>query len=239
MDKKDILWLGKDLRFISGIYNYCDRWCERCPFTSRCLTYDMTEKIEGDLSGKENDNKIFWNEIQVLFEQACEMIIEMAENQGIDLDVRDFRSLYDEREDQFKTAKNNFLSQWAHEYTKKVNELFNEESTLSSQKSEAIEVIRWYQYFISAKIVRALAGEGVIDQDICDAVQKDADGSAKIALIGIDRSIGAWGMIQGSFPDRNEKIMGILLFLDRLRRKTEQQFPSARAFKRPGFDALN
>lgn len=22
--------------FILGIYNYCDRWCESCAFTSRC-----------------------------------------------------------------------------------------------------------------------------------------------------------------------------------------------------------
>ena len=25
-----------DPRLISGIYNYCDRWCERCAFVERC-----------------------------------------------------------------------------------------------------------------------------------------------------------------------------------------------------------
>jgi hypothetical protein len=25
--------------FIPGVYNYCDRWCERCPFTGRCRVF--------------------------------------------------------------------------------------------------------------------------------------------------------------------------------------------------------
>src|SRR5262245_58416083 len=43
MRSKDFLDLAKDPNFISGIYNYCDRWCERCAFTSRCFLY-ATEK---------------------------------------------------------------------------------------------------------------------------------------------------------------------------------------------------
>ena len=27
-----------------GIYNSCDRWCEKCPFTSRCLNYKIYEE---------------------------------------------------------------------------------------------------------------------------------------------------------------------------------------------------
>ena len=26
-------------RFITGIYNYCDYWCERCHFTRQCRNY--------------------------------------------------------------------------------------------------------------------------------------------------------------------------------------------------------
>lgn len=32
-----------DPRFIPGIYNYCDRWCERCPLSNRCLTYAINK----------------------------------------------------------------------------------------------------------------------------------------------------------------------------------------------------
>jgi hypothetical protein len=40
MDKNDFLKLAADPKYIPGICNYCDRWCERCPFTSRCLEDD-------------------------------------------------------------------------------------------------------------------------------------------------------------------------------------------------------
>ena len=30
---------------IPGIYNYCDRWCERCKFTSQCLLFTNESKI--------------------------------------------------------------------------------------------------------------------------------------------------------------------------------------------------
>lgn len=71
-----------------------------------------------------------------------------------------------------------------------------------------------------------------------DAIQTDSNGSAKVALIGIDRSIGAWGEMRNYLPDKDDRILTILLHLDRLRRKVEQFFPEAREFVRPGFDEL-
>lgn len=35
--KDRTLKLVKEGNFIEGIYNYCDRWCEKCSFTARCL----------------------------------------------------------------------------------------------------------------------------------------------------------------------------------------------------------
>lgn len=31
--------------YIPGIFNYCDRWCERCAFTLRCRTYAMESSM--------------------------------------------------------------------------------------------------------------------------------------------------------------------------------------------------
>ena len=65
---------------------------------------------------------------------------------------------------------------------------------------------------------------------------KDSDGSAKVALIGIDRSMAAWRMMQLSLPDRVESIVPLILQLERLRLRVEKSFPQARDFIRPGFD---
>jgi hypothetical protein len=48
MDRHGLLKLASDPKFIPGIYNYCDRWCERCRFTSRCLIeIDRSIKDQG------------------------------------------------------------------------------------------------------------------------------------------------------------------------------------------------
>lgn len=32
--------------FISGIYNYCDRWCENCSYTDKCFLYRQEAEME-------------------------------------------------------------------------------------------------------------------------------------------------------------------------------------------------
>ena len=65
---------------------------------------------------------------------------------------------------------------------------------------------------------------------------EDANGSAKVALIGLDRSITAWAYILKIIPDEQDSLLPILALLSKIRRKTEEIFPNARDFKRPGFD---
>ena len=47
MRRRTLTELANNPDLISGIYNYCDRWCERCPLTSRCLVY-ATEQEDDD-----------------------------------------------------------------------------------------------------------------------------------------------------------------------------------------------
>src|SRR3954452_3306930 len=50
---------GGDRRLIPGIYNYCHRRCERCPFTDRCLTFrHMRDHLrrESPVGGVGNDD---------------------------------------------------------------------------------------------------------------------------------------------------------------------------------------
>src|SRR2546425_6667801 len=91
MDKNDPFDLAENPAFISGIYNYCDRWCERCSFTSRCLLY-ATEQADPDLDDPEvRDirNEKFWRKLQEIFTSTARMIAEHAAEAGIDLDAGD------------------------------------------------------------------------------------------------------------------------------------------------------
>jgi ABC-type sulfate transport system substrate-binding protein len=110
----------------------------------------------------------------------------------------------------------------------------------ATEIKDSVEVIRWYQHQLYVKLVRALSQEEPVDIKAEDNIlQKDSDGFALVALIAIDRSIGAWGKLQEYFPEKTDSILDILLHLDRLRRMTEKTLPDARNFKRPGFDDVN
>src|SRR5262249_39585301 len=99
--------------------------------------------------------------------------------------------------------------------------------------SDAVEIIRWYQFQIHVKLARALSG---IKDEEMPGFPSDSDGSAKVALIGLDRSLAAWARLRQHFPDKADELLDILVQLERIRRRTEARFPKARDFKRPGFD---
>ncbi|MDZ7292302.1 MAG: hypothetical protein ONB44_21125 [candidate division KSB1 bacterium] len=255
--------LAEDPRFISGIYNYCDRWCERCPFTSRCLVYAQEEQDQNDPAAHDITNEAFWKKLGDIFEQTKEMLYEMAKERGIDLDASDYVEVKRQERRHRKKAEHHELARAASTYGKMVDEWFETEQALFMEKEQelntmlqleisghephrqaasivdAVEVIRWYQHQIYVKLMRALMQD---DFELLDdegkPFPKDSDGSAKVALIAMDRSIAAWGTLHEHFPEKTDSILNLLLQLDRLRRKTEQHFPNARSFVRPGFDTV-
>jgi hypothetical protein len=101
---------------------------------------------------------------------------------------------------------------------------------------DALEVVRWYLYQIEVKLQRAVSSRVDSQREGDDGYPSDADGSAKVALIAIDRSMGAWGKLRGHLPAEGDAILDQLVHLERLRRLVEREFPAARGFRRPGFD---
>ncbi len=73
MNPRDLLDMAGDPRFIPGIYNYCDRWCERCAYTGRCLNFVHGEIMAAEL--EEDD------ESEALAEQLGELLQD-----AVDLD---------------------------------------------------------------------------------------------------------------------------------------------------------
>ncbi|MBN1105417.1 MAG: hypothetical protein JXL84_18540 [Deltaproteobacteria bacterium] len=263
MDQKRVKELAQDERWISGIYNYCDRWCERCPQTSRCLNYAMGEEESGDPETRDIRNEAFWKNLEGMFHVTIELLRERAAQEGIDLEELDL----DEAEEQERlwreTAENYGICRAGKSYTDMAERWFDaaepffgpEEETgpargpvgrdgkspETSDLEDALEVVRWYQHQIYVKLMRAVHGLLKEDPEPADAIYqhaKDSDGSAKVALIGIDRSIAAWGIIRNQFPYHDREILAILAHLDRLRGKVEETFPRARGFLRPGFDEI-
>jgi len=241
--------LAKEKRFIPGVYNYCDRWCERCPLTSRCLTFSISEEEFSDPEAKDTRNEAFWNKLSGILGETLELLKESAEKWGIELETLDTTDDIEAVKAKEVATENHLLSRAARRYSQWVEDWFNEKETLFFETAaaaregisleETSEVIRWYQYFICAKLMRAVRGKAEEEEEGCDEFPSDADGSAKIALIAIDRSIAAWAAIRQYITDSAEGVINIIAFLDSLRQAAEKAFPNARSFMRPGFDSID
>lgn len=240
MRRRTLTELANNPDLISGIYNYCDRWCERCPLTSRCLVYATEQEDNDSPESQDMRNELFWRKLSAIFQETRELVVDWAREAGVDLDLN---GTTDDDENRCKRKRqlvdNHPLTKIGKKYANTASDWFREfDQVLEfNDLEDAREVIQWYQYQIAVKTMRALSGrrEELEDPEIAD-FPKDSDGSAKVALIGIDRSMAAWRMMQLSLPERGESIVPLILQLERLRRRLEKSFPQARDFVRPGFD---
>jgi len=258
--KKEIpLNRAKNPKYIRGIYNYCNRWCERCQFTSRCLNCALTEETFGNLEEIDIRNKEFWEKLSGLFRDTMEMITELALEKGIDLSSSENENQKIFVSKQADNRISNLLFHLAEEYAVSAQRWLQSNEDLlpraqdqamrirllpSEQNPEkeladikdAIEVIRWYLFQIGVKIKRAIENqlEDIVIKK--DDLPDDSDGSAKVALIGIERSIAAWNILLNNFPEQRKEVIQKIMHLKDLRKRTELSFPNAIDFKRPGFD---
>ncbi len=260
-----------DARFIAGIYNYCDRWCDRCEFSHRCYSFARNERYFGDdPEARDSTNKKFWDTLGRIFTDIQAGLEKAAEADGVSLDAAalEAATAHEKHVEQRARARGQRESKAAMTYAHMVDEWFNNElrqplahvRALGRQVEEGtvrvadakgelvrlndcVEVIRWYQHFIFVKLGRAFSSlveeeeYGLpTDGDSGALSSSDSSGSAKTALVAMDRSLSAWAALREMFPEKTDSILEILVHLERLMHAVEKKFPRARAFRRPGFD---
>jgi hypothetical protein len=270
MTRKRLKQLAENPRHIEGVFNYCDRWCERCPLTDRCLNFAMGVEQEAEAAAEEDgatpDASKVWKSLGDSLRLTFEMIAEECRERGIDFAAlqADASSevIADKLAEKKRRRREHPLSVAAMDYLKRVDDWFKaRKKTFRGEAEEleamlrmelpgqdpaaaardlrdAVEIVRWYYMFIGAKLARAVGQEeaGEEDDDGGETAMHDANGSAKVALIAMDRSLLAWARIRSHLPSEGDVIIDFLLELARLRQRTEATFPNARAFVRPGFD---
>ncbi len=253
MRRRTLTELANNPDLISGIYNYCDRWCERCPLTSRCLVYATEQEDDDPPESRDLRNEAFWRKLGSIYLETREMIVEWVKETGVNLagngeegEARSHRKR--QLIDNHPLAKSgkkyaNAASDWFREFDQntELSDLRTTENNGGNAEhlEDAREVIQWYQYQIAVKTIRALSGRREEEDPEFAEFPRDSDGSAKVALIGIDRSIAAWRLMQLSLPECAGSIVPLILQLERLRQRLEKGFPEARGFVRPGFDEIN
>ena len=223
--------------FISGIYNYCDRWCERCQFTGRCRVYAKEQESNVD----SDDIESVVRELTGIFAETKQMLIEAAEERGIDpfaMSDEEFAAIR-QREKEFVEADE--LSQLGDRYWRSAKEILDDKSLYEQEPlADALSVLCQYLFFIPVNIksgLHALLDEdGFEDKTQLSDSQSYANGTAKIALITIERSLLAWKELADH--GESDRVVPLIDLLETIRIKLEARFPLARDFIRPGFDEI-
>lgn len=248
---------------ISGIHNYCDKWCERCRFITRCAVGVMElEDKKDNPEGLSLDSPEFFNKLHGIFADTFEMIREWAKKNGVDVDAPIPDEYWIQQDKIDKNAKEHICAKaslryldmvrkWmddsSDDFKKKAAALMKEASlelpgTSPEMKAleikDAVDAIIWFHTLIHVKLMRAVQQIFDDEPEELEDYPKDYDGSAKVALIGMDNSIDAWKTLLAHFPENEDDILKMLAHLQKLRTRTEQEFPGARSFKRPGFDGI-
>ncbi len=232
--------MSKRPKLIDGIYNYCDRWCERCSFTARCRTFAMEKKLRRRMRRREKGPAAAssWETYDAVAEKMQPWLDAQRDEVVAKVESRQNR------------VENEPLARRGEDYARAAGEWIERHAVPegNAEAADAVHVIRWYQLFIVVKLMRALsaddeedaeeqAGEDAVNPEVREIIDQagrdDNNGSAKVALIAMDRSIAAWAVLgRAGLPDTEDLIRR----LDALRRVAEQVFPHARDFIRPGLD---
>jgi hypothetical protein len=128
------------------------------------------------------------------------------------------------------------------DWLKKNQELFDQKEEIFNMTNEkqlvsfrdAIEVVNWYSLFICVKIHRATLEP--YDFDDIETDNYDKNGSAKIAMIAVSRSLEAFAFLYAHLHEQEDEVLEFLADLSRIQKLLNQDFPDAMKFKRPGFD---
>lgn len=218
--------------FIVGIFNYCDRWCETCAFTSRCRLFADVAETEASLDpglkalvvthrSQEEEATPPPPWLDELLRDMDQALLEPGDD-----DAPSERSL---------PLEHLAIEHRAREYGLRAYAWLQERESHPDDHTDPQAVIAWFHMLIAIKTHRALHGLAD-DQPEDRDWPADYDGSAKVALLGIDRSHGAWLELIECHVASDSEAAPFVEDLVWLGEALERVFPGARAFVRPALD---
>lgn len=220
--------------FIVGVYNYCDRWCERCTLASRCRLFVEEQRVACELP-------------PAPAEPPAEVPLPVAVRRSLGAAAWVFQDVIDEPRD--PADLDELAAAWREPtLTPREAELKDRIGRLSDRLwawvapeahaadprvKEAAAVLQHFGARIRAKIARALRGR---HDDEWQAVDSDANGTAKVVLGALDRLGDAWLQLAEYGVTSVTEAAPHLAEIQHLTGEVETLFPRARGFVRPGFD---
>lgn len=227
---------------IHGIYNYCDRWCERCEFTDRCSNYEFFKEI--NINDDDDDDDNYFENMEAIFQSTLDMLKSKSVSFDIDLEIlkNNTDDIFDDLniidDDIFDRAVDYsvIISKWLDDnydfFSDVGSNLWNNSPINYRMFSDLLDIIGYYFMLIPTKVRRALT-VSIADNN---AFTEDNLGSAKVALVSIDITIEAFSILHSKLKTKEDEILTFLSILSKLRTDLEKAIPGSREFIRPGLD---
>jgi hypothetical protein len=250
-------------KFIPGVYNYCDHWCERCRFQTRCRLYRDLQRFQaapdaGEAAlravAEEDDEPEDEEETTVSPRERAEFLalIQEANKEPSPEEAARIRAAC-ERYRELKSSHP--LTLQAREYADIASNVTTVIRPVLDSRADplalaAIETIDRFDHYIAVKTWRATAGlvgeRFTLDDDDEDDdefsnkpsnLQADCNGCAKLVRLMIAESREAWQVLMHVQTIAADGVPGAMVRrLSELDARVAAAFPRAMEFMRPGFD---
>jgi hypothetical protein len=238
--------------FIVGIFNYCDRRCESCAFTSRCRLFATSARLEAMLDpalrelteapnlageGAPPVPRALLELIDALDDADMDDDAWQATEQG---DAHRPPAAHDALRARAEAHRERVWA-WLHVQPDPRRDLAAAAAPAPPSRDDPIAIVVWAHLFIPCKLAGLL---GMVESTAswheyaAEAAHRSdvASGAAKVVLLAVERAHAAWLRLadtgSASATHANACIADLIWMHDAL----ECLFPHARAFVRPAFD---
>lgn len=230
------LTIAQDPRIVHGAHHHCDEWCAYCPVAPRCFGHRCTQEFNRAM-GRPPDAGMHDVDEALALTRAMNAIdgSSCAEIDALTSNRADYRA-------RMSTADP--LASVAWEYAVRtaialapVTPAILAAPTRMPRPSPH-EVILYYHLRIHMRVVRALvARAGRVPGGT--NLAEDALGSAKLALVMVEKSRVAWASLgRGEPADDIDQVVvdRMVALLQDLEHGIDSSFPAARGYVRVGLD---
>jgi hypothetical protein len=203
-------------------FNACDYRCERCLETAGCDVFQKQQErsLLHRLHGRDGDDlAVVLEDVREIFEETKEMLLEKAEEFGIDLNyIPEEVSAAEDRE--FLESERDPLYKRSQDFTMQTHAfLKNIDSIVTGEARDYFDDILWHHTVVTAKIFRALGSDE--DDDI---LREDSRNSAAVAVKSLTICIMAFEYLASRYPEIAAKCKGLSAIAETIKKDVRARF---------------
>lgn len=249
--------------FISGIYNYCDRWCERCAYTASCRVWHDEQRAHRRNQRNEKDGsdpRVVFEDVGRSLKKAMRLLQRWARKSNIDLNeiaqqaepLDQYRARQQRIQDHVLAREGMDYFQECSALTKAARErleaagqdLRERAGFMDVEKDvpvlgavrEAIEILMRDPPQVAAKMHRAIHGlpGGIQTEDDGASANHDAINTAGLICRLLTRDRQALLVLYEWDASLQDQAIGLLARSEKMLRAVEKLFPGCKDIRWPG-----